>query len=140
MKKRKGGILLEIVVVLVILGTLTAIYSPNVSEILFGGKHSAAKSETSALATNVMQYTFELNQYPASLNDLTVKVGNLGPWTTETALTDPWGNQYLYGYDADNGKVAVWSIGKNGANDSGNAAINGIINDDIGIVVTALTY
>lgn len=107
---------------------------------LFEGKSSAAKGEASALATNVMQYTFELNEYPASLNDLTEKVGNFGPWATEEALTDPWGNLYQYQFDAENGKAAVWSMGKNGSNDSGSPTTSGILNDDIGIVVTVMTY
>lgn len=137
-RKHKGSMIAELAVVLVILGFIFTFISPNISEILNSGKHSTAQSQASSISLAIQQYAFELNSYPDTLDDLTEKNGQFGPWITEDDLLDPWGNEYHYAVDEANGMISVWSYGKNGSNNSGNG--NNFTGDDIGVKTTIVLY
>lgn len=140
MKKRKGYELLSMVGALIIIAIFVTISAPNSYEIMKGGNYSATKTAASALLTNIQQYSFELNVYPESLDDLTVKNGSFGPWTTEEALKDRWNNDFQYSYDEQSGKIAVWSYGPDGANNSGDGISSDFSGDDIGVTGTIILY
>lgn len=137
-RTHKGSLIAEMAVVLVILGFLLTLLSPNISEMLMSGKYSTAKSQASSISLAIQQYAYEINDYPDTLDDLTEKNGQFGPWITEDDLSDPWGNEYRYAVDEANGTISVWSYGKNGSNNSGNG--NNFAGDDIGVKTTIVLY
>lgn len=140
MKKRKGSEFISVISALIIIAVIISFSAPNSFEILKGGNNSATKTAASALLTNIQQYSFELNMYPEKLENLIIKHDNFGPWTTEEALKDRWNNYFQYAYDEESGKIAVWSCGPDGQNNSGDGITSGFSGDDIGITGTIILY
>lgn len=131
--KRQGFTLVEILVACGIIIALAVGAIVIGSSILDTGRYNKAKTDTATISTAVSQYKFEHEAFPASLDILTKKEGQYGPYLSDDILTDPWENAYHYSVNTSTGKFAVWSNGHNKANDTGtfNTALSG---DDIGII------
>lgn len=130
---KKGFSLVEIMVVLgmiVALGTSAIFVGRNYLE---SGRYSTAKADVSAIAIAVSQYKFEMEEYPQTLNVMTQKVEQYGPWLHEDSLKDPWDRDYQYSFDESNNSFAVWSYGPDGTNASGSNPTE-FTGDDIGIL------
>ena len=137
LKRKNGFSLPEIIVCLgsiIALSTTAAIGS---EVIMKNGRYNSAKTSASAIAIAVSQYRFETGRYPATLGELTVvdEVTGKGPWMHQDNMLDPWHNDFQYYVNAADG-FAVWSMGPDGENNSGNpvAVFNsGGTGDDIGV-------
>lgn len=100
MKAKKGFTLVEILIVVVILGILAAIVIPQFSDASTEAKESAAKSDLSALRSQLELYKIRTGPgYPASLAALQA-AGYI-----QQVPTDPWGT--AYSYTAATGAVAT---------------------------------
>lgn len=64
------------------------------SAILDNGRYNKAKTDTATISTAIGQYKFELGSFPKSIDDLTKKDGQYGPYLSSDILKDPWGNDY----------------------------------------------
>ena len=74
-----------------------------------------------------------MEEYPDSLNTLTQKVEQYGPWLSADSLQDPWDNDYQYSFNEADNRFAVWSNGPDGTNSSGNNPAE-FTGDDIGVL------
>ena len=131
--KRSGFTLAEILVVLAAIICLAAGAVVVGKNYLESGRYNAAKADVSAIAIAVSQYKFEMEEYPDSLNTLTQKVEQYGPWLSADSLQDPWDNDYQYSFNEEDNLCAVWSNGPDGTNSSGNNPAE-FTGDDIGVL------
>jgi general secretion pathway protein G len=81
----RGFTFIEIMIVMAIIGTLSAIAAPNYLKYKNKGKIALAMTDIRIIEKEIMCYWIDTGELPDSLSDLTN--GN---------LTDPWGNPYQY--------------------------------------------
>lgn len=131
--RRHGFSFIELCVVLVAIVALSSGAFIAGGSILSAGRHNAAKSDVSVISLAVAQYHFESGIWPTNIAALREKRGQYGPWLHNDTEKDPWGNDYQYAYNPTNSTYAVWSLGPNGINNSGQnpSTFSG---DDIGIL------
>ncbi|MFZ4070509.1 MAG: type II secretion system major pseudopilin GspG [Caulobacterales bacterium] len=118
---RAGYTLTELLVVLVILGLLTALVAPRVLEQIGRAKTRAAAADVKAIAAALDLYRLEVGAYPdpaiglRGLIDRPAGVANWsGPYLQKAAVPrDPWDRPYLYILPAD-GAPLVESHGRDG--------------------------
>lgn len=131
--KKQGFTFVEILVACSIIIALAVGAIFLGSAILDNGRYNKAKTDTATISTAIGQYKFELGSFPESIDVLTKKDGQYGPYLSSDILKDPWGNDYHFSVNTSTGRFAVWSNGHNKINDTGsfNDSISG---DDIGIM------
>lgn len=128
-KKRKGWMSIELIHTLIIMLALMAVIVPKGNEMLNVGRDAQARSVTAALGAAISEYYFEIGEYPESLDALTIRKGQYGPWVTSSTYgKDPWNHPYVY-LKNSNG-FAVFSIGSNNQNDG--STVEKIADGDIG--------
>lgn len=132
MIKRKGGLLGELMIYILVVMMIAAIGVMNPDIFRNDAENAAAQQTVASIAGAISQYKFEVGSYPNQLSDLTVKNSIYGPWMPASALPalDPWDNPYQYSYSSFG--FAVWSLGKNKTNDSGGGVPSSFKGDDIG--------
>jgi len=81
----RGFTFIEIMIVMAIIGTLSAIAAPNYLKYRTKGKIALAMTDIRIIEKEIMCYWIDTGELPDSLSDLTN--GN---------ITDPWGNPYQY--------------------------------------------
>jgi general secretion pathway protein G len=83
----KGFTLIEIMIVIAIIGTLSAIALPNYLKYKNNARIAAAMADIRIIEKQISLFVLGNNgQYPNSLNQL----------TTISIVNDPWGNPYRY--------------------------------------------
>lgn len=131
--KKQGFTFVEILVACSIIIALAVGAIFLGSAILDNGRYNKAKTDTATISTAIGQYKFELGSFPKSIDDLTKKDGQYGPYLSSDILKDPWGNDYHFSVNTSTGRFAVWSNGHNKTNDTGSFT-DSISGDDIGIM------
>lgn len=99
-----GYTLLELIVVMVVLGLLAAVATPQLLKVLGGAKNNAADLQMDALANSLSYYAIDVGSLPTTDQGLEAlwarpedASGWNGPYVQKTAqLRDPWGRQYVY--------------------------------------------
>lgn len=150
MKKRKGFGTVDLAIWAVGLTIFAGAGVFAVNTYMDSGKTATAKAQCASIATAVSRYKFETGAYPVNLNALTGTSGVYGPWMGSLPTADPWDNTnagingtgggtsaYCYSYNTSTG-FAVWSVGKNHANNSGGSGTSlptAFSNDDVGVIV-----
>lgn len=124
-----SSMLVTTVFALLLMVIIFAAASLNSEKFLDSGRRDKAFADTAALGGLISQYELELGKYPASLNDLTKKVGQYGPWIKEIPK-DPWNKGKSYQYKTSKDGFVVFSVGKDKSASSSVAA--GIKGDDVG--------
>ncbi|MBX5483823.1 MAG: type II secretion system protein GspG [Myxococcaceae bacterium] len=94
-RRARGMTLVEIMVVITIIGLITAAVAVAVMPKLVEARQERARSDIKAIENAADLYKMKKGQYPKSLDDL-VKTQNL----KETPI-DPWGNPYIYVLDGN---------------------------------------
>jgi len=118
-----GFTLLELLVVLAIIGLLAAIIAPQVLKYLGGARTQTAKVQIQNVVSALELYRLDVGQYPTQeqgLNAVLVAPPNTPGWsgpylTRPSALTDPWGQPYLYRNPGQHGEIDVYSLGSDKA-------------------------
>lgn len=136
MIKRKGFAIFQLLIALAIVAVITGFSLLNATSVMGTASYAELEADASAVAMAISTYRSQVKSYPASLDVLTAKNGDYGPWLNRsTPIVDPNGNSYMYAHNSNG--FAVWSVGANGASDSGGggstvpATISG---DDVGSI------
>jgi len=117
-----GFTLLELLVVLVILGLVTAFAAPQVIKYMAGAKTDAAGIQIERLSGVLDLYRLEVGRYPGEdegLQALLVQPADAERWNgpyikKENSLLDPWGRPYVYRYPGEYGEFDIFSLGADG--------------------------
>jgi len=118
-RRRRGFTLIELLVVLVILGLLAGLVGPRVVGYLGSARSDTATTQVEQLAAALELYYLDVGRYPSTemgLDSLIKKPGNVdrwhGPYLNKPQVPlDPWGNPYLYRYQAQAQKFELYTLG-----------------------------
>jgi general secretion pathway protein G len=114
-----GFTLLELLVVLVILGLLAAVATPQVMKYLARAKTQSAGVQIHNLASALDLYRLDIGRYPTAEEGLTslveaptaLLVWN-GPYVKKREmLVDPWGRPYNYRMPGEHGEYDLYTFG-----------------------------
>ncbi|QID19928.1 type II secretion system major pseudopilin GspG [Nitrogeniibacter mangrovi] len=114
-----GFTLLELLVVIVVMGMLAAVVTPQVMNMFSGAKSDTARLQIDTLATAVNYYKLDTGGYPTleqGLDVLAHRPANLrqwrGPYVRKPEhLLDPWGNPYHYAIPGKSGAFDIYTLG-----------------------------
>lgn len=120
--KRRGFTLLELLVVLVVLGMLFAIMTPQVMNMLSGAKSNSVGLQIETLGTALHYYKLDVGSYPTTEQGLAAlwqKPKDVATWRgpyirKKQHLLDPWGREYLYKYPGRKAPFDLYSFGADG--------------------------
>ncbi|MEQ8206227.1 MAG: type II secretion system major pseudopilin GspG [Woeseia sp.] len=120
---QQGFTLIEIMVVVIILGILTAIVAPNVIGRVGDAQIAAAKQDLRGIENALKFYRLDNFSYPSTEqgldalvtrpNDPNVKNWKAGGYL-ERLPRDPWGNPYQYLSPGNNGEFDIYTLGRDG--------------------------
>ncbi len=101
-RSRAGFTLVELLLVLVILGTLAALVLPRFAGTTERARRTAAATQISTFKTALGSYEVDNGAYPQSLQDLVEQPRDSqnwhGPYLDGAIPLDPWKNAYIYVY------------------------------------------
>lgn len=121
--RRSGYTLTEMLVVLVIIGLISAIVVPQTLGQMDRAKARSARLKLESVAAALEMYSADLARYPTAaegLAALTEPPAGAADWTgpylsDRSLLTDPWGAMIVYAPPASPGeKFALTSLGADG--------------------------
>lgn len=119
-----GFTLLELLVVLVILGLLAAIATPQVLKYLARARTQSAAIQIHSLAASLDLYRLDIGRYPSEdegLISLVQAPATLPNWSGPYVkrlemLNDPWGHSYIYKIPSEHGgDYDLYSLGADNA-------------------------
>jgi general secretion pathway protein G len=117
----RGFTLLELLVVVVILGMLTAIVAPRYFGQVGKSEVNAAKAQIDALEKALDQYRLDTGRYPTTELGLKALIERPasepkwnGPYLRKAVPLDPWGKPYVYRMPGERGEFDLVSYGKDG--------------------------
>jgi|YNPBryantNP2012_1023418.scaffolds.fasta_scaffold13301_3 general secretion pathway protein G len=101
-RRSAGFTLVELLLVLVILGTLAALVLPRFAGTSERARKTAALTQISTFKTALNAYEVDNGSYPKSLQDLVEQPRDAqnwhGPYLDGAVPLDPWKNAYIYVY------------------------------------------
>lgn len=117
-----GFTLLELLVVLVVMGMLATIVTPQVMGMLSGAKANAVNLQIETLGTALHYYQLDTGSYPTQsqgLEALWQKPKDVAVWRgpyirKKQHLLDPWGRTFLYKTPGRQGGFDLYSLGADG--------------------------
>ena len=105
----------EVVTYVLFILLLSSIAVSNID--FSAGPTAKAQAETAVIGAAISQYSYDMNQYPDQLTDLTSVINGYGPWIS-VINSDPWGNPYQYKHDTL--RFVVYSYGEDGTDHGSN--------------------
>lgn len=119
---RAGFTLLELLVVLVVMGLIAAIVTPQVMSMLSGAKSNSAALQIETLSTAVNYYQLDVGSYPTDEQGLEALMAAprdvknwRGPYVRKRQhLSDPWGRPYHYRSPGRQGPFDLYTLGADG--------------------------
>ena len=117
-----GFTLLELLVVLVVLGLLAAVVTPQVMNLFSGAKTDTARLQAESLATAVSYFHIDTGVYPSTEEGLQAlwtrppQARNWrGPYVRKAEhLRDPWGQVWRYRVPGAAAPYDIYSLGADG--------------------------
>ena len=135
-RRTRGFSLLELVIVLIILGTIMGFLAPRIFGNVERANQQLAKTRMEQLSGQLEILRLEVGRYPSSqegLRALFEKPGGMekwnGPYIKDVAiLKDPWGNDFRYSSPGSNNKpfeiVSLGADGKEGGEGEARDLVN----------------
>ncbi|MET3582624.1 general secretion pathway protein G [Mesorhizobium robiniae] len=126
-RRRAGFTLIEMLVVLAIIGLISALVGPRVLAQLSDSRERAAKLQIEAFSSALDIFYIDVGRYPVQAEGLgallrkpsTIQVWN-GPYLrSENLPLDPWGNEYKYASDGKTFNITTDGLDGRGSNVSG---------------------
>lgn len=120
--RQRGFTLLEIVIVLIILGTVMAFVAPRIFGNLGKANQAMAKSRIEQISGQLEIFKLEVGRYPNSnegLRSLMEKPAGMDKWNgpyvkDASILKDPWGNDFRYTSPGNGKPFDLVSLGADG--------------------------
>lgn len=118
--KQSGFTLIEIMVVVIIIGLLSAMIVPNLFDKQARAFQAKAGSDISTISSELELYRLDLFSYPTTSEGLQALVSNPGKSNWNGYLTklpkDPWGNAFQYQSPGTRNPNSydLWSFGSDG--------------------------
>ena len=119
--KTGGFSLIELLVVIIILGLISALVAPKFFGKVDKAKTKTAKVQIELLGSALDSLRLDNDRYPTSeegLNALREKPDELkdwdGPYLPKPVPLDPWGRPYLYQCPGEHGDYDLYSYGRDG--------------------------
>ena len=119
--REQGFTLLELLVVMVIIGLLSAYVGPKVFNQIGKSETKIAKAQVEALLKALDQYRIDVGRYPATEQGLAALVARpgdearwAGPYLSKAIPKDPWGRDYQFRSPGEHGDCDVFSFGRDG--------------------------
>jgi len=113
-----GFTLVELIVVVIIIGLLSALVLPQFIRQEEKAKLGAAKAQIELLGTALDTFRLDVGRYPTTdegMQALRQKPGTLdrwdGPYLKKDLPQDPWGQPYMYKSPGDHGPYDIVSYG-----------------------------
>jgi len=123
-RDKKGFTLVELMLVVIIIGTLVAMVMPRLAGRTEQAKRAAAEADIEANLSSALDlYEIDHGNYPDSLEVLLEKKEGSGPYLKKRPI-DPWGHLYVYGYPGTHGDYDLYSYGKDGVEGGGDDVTN----------------
>lgn len=117
-KKQTGFTLLEILIVLGIIGMITAIVAGNVMGQSDKANVKLAEQQISQIEGAIVTYRQDTKRLPNNLNELVTQPSGvkkwLGPYVKADQLIDPWGSEFQYRKPGEHGRYDIFSLGADG--------------------------
>jgi general secretion pathway protein G len=116
----RGFTLVEVLIVVMIIGLLASLITPNLLSRFERSKEEIAKAQVEMLSSGVQSFILDVGRCPTSLNELVTSTDPKwrGPYLSKKELpTDPWNKQYQYKCPGDHGRFDLYSLGPNGVLD-----------------------
>lgn len=117
---RRAFTLIELMLVVIIIGVLSAMVMPRLAGRSEQARAQAAKSDIeSSISLALDLYEMDMGSFPDNLDYLTIKPpsseGWRGPYVKKKPL-DPWGKSYLYKFPGEHNQSSydLSSTGKDG--------------------------
>jgi general secretion pathway protein G len=114
----RGFTLLELVIVLVILGTIMAFVGPKIFQGMGKANSATAKIMIQDIAGKLEIFRLEVGRYPTAQEGLQALAKQppgvdkwAGPYLKESDLKDPWGNDFRYNQPGNGKPYDVISLG-----------------------------
>lgn len=118
--RRNGFTLIEIMVVVIVIGVLSALILPSFLGRAEKARVAAAQQQIRSLETAIVLFQQDYSRFPEDLDDLVERPSDIdeSQWTPPTVrpkdLEDPWGNAFVYRQPGDNGPYDLLSMGADG--------------------------
>jgi general secretion pathway protein G len=131
--RTSGFTLMELLLVLVIIGLLSAIVAPTLYQRIKPAKAAAAREQIENFSTALDNFFVDAGRFPSSsegLEALRTRPAGLsnwnGPYLKKEIPLDPWGKAYIYREPGRNGGYEITSLGADGreGGEGENADIN----------------
>jgi general secretion pathway protein G len=120
-RRHRGFTLLELLVVMVIIGLLTAYVGPKFFSQIGKSEVKAARAQIDALEKALDQYRLDVGRYPTTEQGLAALMARPGaearwggPYLKKAVPDDPWGRAYVYRQPGEHGEYDLLSYGKDG--------------------------
>lgn len=118
----KGFTLMEMLVVLVIIGLISAVAIPQVMGLLESAKHKAARIQLETIGQSLGFYQLDVGSYPTTQGGLkslwkAPEDNDLwnGPYVRDAAqLKDPWGRALIYRSPGETSQFDLITLGADG--------------------------